>query len=88
MSYDQSYVNPLSLRVQRRPLGQQPQGLYSVHPQSTMIAAFPLQPEKALMTEPTYFGAQLRTITGQQPLQLQLEQEARKERERERERGR
>ena len=66
---------PLSLRVQRRPLGQQPQGLYAVHPQSIMIAALPLQPENPAMTEPTYFGAQLRTITGQQPLQEQLARE-------------
>ncbi len=69
------YLYPLSSRVQRRPLGLQLQGLYSVHPQSMMIAALPLQPGTPLMTEPTNFGAQLRTITGQQPLQPQLEQD-------------
>lgn len=66
------YLNPISLTVQRRPFLQHEQGLYSVQPQSTMIAAFPLQPENPSITEPTYFGAQLRTMTGQQPVHPQL----------------
>lgn len=71
-----TYTKPLSLTVHLLPLGQHPQGVYSEQPQSTMMAALPLQPVKGWITEPIHFGGQFRTITGQQPVQPQSEQVA------------
>ena len=68
-----TYTNPWSLTVHILPLGlQQPQGVHWVQPQSIITAALPLHPENGWITVPTHLGGQLRTITGQQPVQLQL----------------
>ncbi len=80
MNVAKAYTNPLSLTVHTLPLGQQPHAVQSVHPQSIITAALPRQPENGWMTVPTHLGGQLRTITGQQPLQLQLVQVSTKQR--------
>lgn len=74
-SYVKSYTYPMSLIVQRRPFGQQPQGLYSVQPLSTVIRTVAVQPGPDSITDPR-FGPHFLMITGQHPAQPQLLQES------------
>lgn len=64
-----TYMNPLSLGVQRRL-----HGLQGSPPQSTMIATFPLYPVNGWITEPE--GGPGGTIRGQHPITGQVEQVA------------